>query len=241
MEDELARYLQADGVCVIDPYLDERTARYLMSVFEDMDAPNAGASHHDSSVREKRGARFARRNLLSTDFVQRFIASEEVESLVNRFCPGAIAVRAIWFDKTGDANWTVPWHQDRSIAVAQRIDADGYGPWSVKAGVPHVQPPLGVLESMVTFRFSLDVCGQDNGPLRVIPGTHRTILAPLQIERAAQVGPERVCATSAGGVVIIRPLVLHASSPARIAGHRRVLHIEYGPKTLPGGLRWGMV
>ncbi|MDQ3480113.1 MAG: phytanoyl-CoA dioxygenase family protein, partial [Actinomycetota bacterium] len=142
---------------------------------------------------------------------------------------------------TGDANWTVPWHQDRSIAVHDRVDVVGFGPWSEKAGVIHVQPPLNLLKQMVTLRFSLDACGPDQGPLRVIPGTHHRLLDRDEVSRTVDRGPQRSCTTAAGGVVIMRPLVLHASSPARQARHRRVLHIEFGPPDLPNGLRWAMV
>ncbi len=107
---------------------------------------------------------------------------------------GAFAVRATLFDKTPEANWKVPWHQDLTIAVAQRIDTPGFTAWSVKDGVYHVQPPSGILEGMLAVRIHLDDCGEDNGPLRVIPGSHRHgRLADDQIERAVASGP-RLCA-----------------------------------------------
>ena len=85
----------------------------------------------------------------------------------------AVPVRAVLFDKRPEANWLVPWHQDLSVVVAKRVDAVGWGQWSEKDGMVHVQPPVSMLESMLTVRLHLDDCGEDNGPLRVLPGSHR--------------------------------------------------------------------
>src|SRR5277367_2259152 len=81
-------------------------------------------------------------------------------------------VRSIFFDKTPEANWLVPWHQDLSIAVRERREIPSFGPWSVKNGTPHVQPPIELLENMITLRLHLDDCDESNGALRVIPGSH---------------------------------------------------------------------
>lgn len=116
----------------------------------------------------------------------------------------------------------------------------GFGPWSVKAGVPHAQPPVQILRQMATLRFSLDPCGDDNGPLRVIAGTHHRVFEPAEIEAIVKRDEETHCTTVAGGVVIMRPLILHASSPAKRVGHRRVLHIKFGSRELPGGLEWAL-
>lgn len=72
------------------------------------------------------------------------------------------------FDKASDANWNLAWHQDVTIAVQRQMDVPGFGPWSVKDGIVHVQPPEEVLNAMVAIRVHLDPCGADNGPLRVI-------------------------------------------------------------------------
>jgi ectoine hydroxylase-related dioxygenase (phytanoyl-CoA dioxygenase family) len=147
-------------------------------------------------------------------------------------------VRGILFDKTPAANWLVPWHQDLSIAVKERVDMPGFGPWSEKAGVVHVQPPVDVLHQMVTIRLHLDDCTIDNGPLRVVPGTHHRALTPAEIAQRSETGPQITCTAPAGGAVVMRPLILHASSPAKSPAHRRVVHIEYAACDLPGGLEW---
>ena len=119
----------------------------------------------------------------------------------------ARAVRGILFDKTPDANWKVPWHQDLTIAVQERVDIPGYGPWTAKAGVPHVQPPVAVLEQMVAVRLHLDDCGADNGPVRVLRGSHRW---GRLTEVPMHPGDERACTVRRGGVLLMRPLLWHA-------------------------------
>jgi hypothetical protein len=152
---------------------------------------------------------------------------------------GAFPVRALLFDKTPGANWGVPWHQDLTIAVKARVEAPGFGPWTTKAGIPHVRPPVAVLERMVTLRVHLDDCGPDQGPLRVVPRSHRDGLLGAEgsgrhLERERPVA----CLVGRGGVVMIRPLILHASSPAKSPQRRRVVHLEYAADPLPGGLDW---
>jgi len=149
------------------------------------------------------------------------------------------AVRAILFDKTRGANWKVAWHQDLTIPTRARVELRGFGPWSVKAGIPHVQPPAAVLERMLTVRVHLDPCGLENGPVRVLPGSHREgKLSPEAIDawKAKTAPVDTPC--PAGGLLLMRPLVLHASSPAAEPGHRRVIHLEYAADPLPGGLEW---
>ena len=189
----------------------------------------------------RRGKAFAQRNVLRVPAVRAFADGLGCALVQPVLGDGALAVRGLLFDKTADANWTVPWHQDRSIAVRERREVDGFGPWSTKAGVPHVQPPAEVLRQMLTLRLHLDDCGEENGPLRAVPGTHDRILDTSEVDQLARSATAVACATPAGGAVLMRPLALHASFPARRPGRRRVLHIEYAPetlRTLPGGLAW---
>jgi len=154
---------------------------------------------------------------------------------------GCFVARAILFDKTPDCNWKVPWHQDLTIAVQEHRDVPGFGPWSVKEGVHHVQPPAEVLQRMVTIRVHLDDCGVDNGPVRVIPGSHRHgKLTPQAAEELRQRTPEVTCTVTRGGVLAFMPLVLHASSPAVSPTRRRVVHLEFANDPLPGGLAWAV-
>jgi len=184
------------------------------------------------------------RNLLDRVPSVRDLAElDPIRALVERVLGGnAFASRAILFDKTPTTNWKVPWHQDLTISVEARLDVAGFGPWTVKEGVVHVQPPVAILESMLAVCIHLDDCGEDNGPIRVIPGSHRRgRLTMEQVQTAQSESPIFSCPVASGGVLLMRPLLLHASSAAVSPVHRRVIHIEFGSTELPGGLRYAGV
>ncbi len=149
------------------------------------------------------------------------------------------AVRAILFDKTRDSNWSLPWHQDRTIAVQERVDIDGFGPWTTKSGLLHVAPPFGILAGMVTLRVHLDPVPPANGPLRIAPGSHRLGTIPEHaIERAVRQCGTAICLAEAGDIWIYSTPILHASEAATHPERRRVLQIDYAAGELPGGLKW---
>jgi len=153
----------------------------------------------------------------------------------------ARAVRILYFDKTPEVNWAVSWHQDRTIAVAERVDMPGFGPWSVKAGIHHVEPPDSILRNIVSLRLHLDDCGPDNGPLLAVRGSFRLGRVPVsEIGRHVEKGPIQICCAKAGGVVAMRGLTVHASERARRPGHRRVLHVDFSCAELPCGLQWAL-
>lgn len=163
-----------------------------------------------------------------------------VESAVGS---GAFAVRATLFDKADDANWSLGWHQDSVIAVVDRVETDGFLAWSNKLGVWQVQPPAEVMGDMLAMRVHLDPSLADNGPLRVLPGSHRHGWLDHEIDQWRERVPEVICEVSAGGVVGMRPLLLHASGRSAACGdqRRRVIHIEFAKEPLPGKLRWHTV
>jgi hypothetical protein len=148
-------------------------------------------------------------------------------------------VRVLFFDKTADSNWAVPWHQDRAIAVKQRHDVTGFGPWSVKDGVVHVEPPVSLLEGMLTLRLFVDDCDQDNGPLQVACGSHCHGRVPAaEVNRIAAGSDIFVGAGHAADVLAMRLLAIHSSRRAVRPGHRRVLHVDYASTDLPPPLAW---
>jgi len=188
----------------------------------------------------RRESVYAVRNLLDVPEVAELAQSSPVRALVSPVLgDDCFPVRGILFDKTADANWNVVWHQDLSIAVSEKVEADGFGPWSEKAGVIHVQPPTPILERMLTVRLHLDDCDETNGPVQVLPGTHRGgRLTNEQVQRCRREGEAVACTVPSGGALLMRPLLLHASSASQIPRHRRVIHLGYAAETLPAGLEW---
>jgi ectoine hydroxylase-related dioxygenase (phytanoyl-CoA dioxygenase family) len=160
-------------------------------------------------------------------------------AIVGLLSPGLSPVRTILFDKTPEENWPVSWHQDLSVAVVERVPVEGYSAWTVKNGVPHVQPPLPVMEGMVTVRLHLDDTPAENGALRVVPRSHLRGRIPSDEIMTAVGAGQVTCECQAGDVLLMKPLLLHASSRSREAGHRRVIHIEYARRQLlSSSLRW---
>lgn len=153
--------------------------------------------------------------------------------------PAAIPVRAILFDKTSAANWALGWHQDRTIAVSARIVVPGYGPWSTKAGVQHVEPPFAVIERMVTVRIHIDPVSADNAPLLIALGSHLIGRVPEAELAALVAGSEtRACLADRGDVWIYRTPIVHASAASTQLAGRRVVQIDYAADALEGGLEW---
>jgi ectoine hydroxylase-related dioxygenase (phytanoyl-CoA dioxygenase family) len=150
-----------------------------------------------------------------------------------------VAVKATLFDKTAEANWNAAWHQDRLIAVKERLDIGGYVSWRMKAGTLHVEPPAQVLAQMLALRIHLDDTRSGNGPLRVIPGTHRLgKLNESALRQAVTSRPHVELSVPKGGLLLMRPLLVHASPAAASPEHRRVLHIEFAPADAISPLYW---
>ncbi len=191
------------------------------------------------AVRRKRNVYGVRHLLESSPEIREVASSQVVRQYVEPILgQGCFAVRAVFFDKVPQANWNLGWHQDNVIAVREAKDLPGFSAWVEKAGVWQVQPPVDVLGRMVTIRISLDDCGPENGPLRVLPGSHREGWVEDRIEEWKGRVEEVVCCVPAGGIVVMCPLTLHASSKAVSPSHRRVIHIEYAADELPDGLEW---
>jgi hypothetical protein len=152
---------------------------------------------------------------------------------------GLQPVRSILFDKTPLENWPVAWHQDLTICTAAKIPCEGYGPWSMKDGIPHVQPPVELLEQMVTVRIHLDPTDADNGALRVIPGSHlHGRVSPKSIA-AFTADSTHTCECQPGDVLLMSPLILHSSKRSDSPHRRRILHFEFAPTgALDARLTW---
>ena len=211
--------VEREGFAIVPDCLEEETLRRLSE--------------------ELAGGLESQRNLLGVASVRRLAASKRVreitEAVVGSRC---FAVRGIFFNKTEGANWKVAWHQDLTIAVRERREVHGFGPWTTKGGVLHVQPPPQVMSGMLAIRLHLDDSGPENGPLRVMAGSHRK--GRLTAEEIASVGKEdaMTCCVPRGAALLMRPLLLHTSSRCVIATPRRVIHLEFAAEELPAGLEW---
>jgi hypothetical protein len=150
-----------------------------------------------------------------------------------------LPVRAILFDKTASTNWSLAWHQDRVIAVRERIAVEGFGSWTRKHGALHVAPPFEVLARMTTLRFHLDDVPETNAPLLIAPGSHRFgRIAEADVPKVVERCGVAACPAEVGDAWLYATSILHASEAARQPAHRRVLQVDYAVGELPGGLEW---
>lgn len=175
--------------------------------------------------RTKAGAR----RVLGVPAVEQLAGDSRLLDIASEFVgPAPVPFRATLFDKSASANWLVVWHQDTALPLRDRFEDSAWGPWSTKAGVVHAHAPAWALEQVVALRLSLDDSTGTNGPLRVLPDSHRGgVLTDDQIAQLARRTTSVDCVAAAGGIVAMRPLTVHASSKSSDQKPRRVLHIEY--------------
>ncbi len=231
MNEALAARVERDGYALVEAVLDPEIIEPLNRAFAQSDIARS----------ERGGETYGARNLFSIPAVRDVAQSARLRALLAPlFGEEFRAVRGIFFDKTEGANWPVPWHQDLTVALRERSDAPGWTNWTVKRGVVHAQPPTEILARMITARLHLDDCDADNGPLRVIAKTHAAgQLSREAIRAATEASEQGILCANAGDALFMKPLLLHASSSARIPRHRRVLHLEFAPLSLlPAALDW---
>lgn len=176
-------------------------------------------------VRSRAGAR----HLLSVQAISEMANDCRLTTMASEgLSHAARPFRVTLFDKSAAANWSVVWHQDTALPVRSRVDVPGWGPWSRKAGVLYAHAPAEALSKIVALRLHLDESSLDNGPLRVIPGSHRLgVLEDEEVERLARDHMPVDCVVGRGGIIAMSPLIIHSSPRLRSAAARRVLHIEY--------------
>ena len=227
--------LERDGFVVLPNVFD---AEFVAGMVRDLDAVFAERGAEESAIRGEAGTVYAARNVLALwpparDAWRRGALPDVLAAALG---PGYGLVRALYFDKPPGQTWALPWHKDLTVAVRDnRRPGTHFSKPTRKAGVPHAEAPLAVLQRMLTARVHLDAATADNGPLKVLPGSHR---AGKSLELSGE--PHTVLA-AAGDVLLMRPLLAHCSGKSRpdINFHRRVLHLELAAgEELPDGYAW---
>jgi ectoine hydroxylase-related dioxygenase (phytanoyl-CoA dioxygenase family) len=213
-EQQFEAQVDADGFAVVERVFD---VREIDSVLE--------ALNFAPLVRSRAGARHAMRNPAVADLARDTRLLAMVRSVLG---PEALPYRATLFDKSPTSNWLVVWHQDTALPLRRREKMAGWGPWSEKAGVIYAHAPASALSRVLALRIHLDDSTPLNGPLRVLPGTHRHgVLSDEAVGHLAHVSKPVNCLVPQGGVLAMRPLLVHSSSKSLSDASRRVLHIEY--------------
>lgn len=157
--------------------------------------------------------------------------------LSNLFSRSYFITKSIYFDKPENSNWYVSYHQDLTISVDEKADTPGFINWTKKQNQFAVQPPINILENNITVRIHLDNTDENNGALKVIPQSHlKGIYRPETIDWSEE--KEISCSVPSGGVMLMKPLLLHSSGRTTNQKQRRVIHIEFSDHELPASLNW---
>jgi ectoine hydroxylase-related dioxygenase (phytanoyl-CoA dioxygenase family) len=170
--------------------------------------------------------------------VVKLVFNTNLKELIQQiFGNNYVVVKSIYFDKPETSNWYVAYHQDLTISVDKKVELDTFGPWTIKQNQFAVQPPIHILENMFTIRIHLDDTDEHNGALKVIPASHlKKIYRPENIQHNKET--EHICEVKKGGVMLMKPLILHSSSRTSNKKRRRVIHIEFSNQELPSELQW---
>lgn len=166
------------------------------------------------------------------------IFNDRLKQLIKQLLgDNVFVVKSIYFDKPETSNWYVAYHQDLTISVDKKLQLEGFGPWTTKQNQFAVQPPIEILEDITTIRIHLDDTDENNGALKVVPGSHlkkifRTETLDWKTEK------EVTCCVKRGGLMLMKPLILHSSGRTSNNKKRRVIHIEFSSKELPSQLTW---
>lgn len=228
--------LERDGYTVLPNVFSNQAVAHMVCCLEALFGDRGGA---EASIRGEEGAVYAARNILTLwpEAADVWRVPPLTDILTAVLGPKFGLVRILFFDKPPGQTWTLPWHKDLTIAVRDnQLSSREFSKPTRKAGVPHVEAPLSVLESMLTARIHLDEATLENGPLKVVPGSHRTGKA-LTLDLA----PPTCVLAQRGDVLLMRPLLAHCSgkSHPRTERHRRVLHLEFAASPeLPDGYAW---
>jgi hypothetical protein len=223
--------ISKNGFAIINAIYSDEEVRKILEVIEEADSDK-------ETFRRSEGLFAIRQFLKEVPGTIPLIFNEKLQQVIHEFFgTDYFVVKSIYFDKPPGSNWYVAYHQDLTISVDRKAELPGFGPWTVKQHQFAVQPPLPVLENIFTIRIHLDDTDEQNGALKVIPGSHqKQIYRPETIDW--NIETETSCSVPKGGIMIMKPLLLHSSSRTTNNQKRRVIHIEFSNRELPGEIQW---
>jgi len=220
--------ISRDGFAIYNNIYSEEEILQIIEAVEKSDRSN-------ETFRESLDLFAIRQFLKEVSTISDLIFNNSLRRLIDQQGSGYFVVKSIYFDKPQLSNWYVASHQDLTISVQDKADVPGFGPWTIKQKQYGVQPPVEYLENIFTLRIHLDAAGVENGALKVRPGSHRRGIIRAKSEEERE---EVVCSVERGGVMLMKPLLVHRSSRTTNGQRRRVIHIEFSSLELPNPLLW---
>jgi ectoine hydroxylase-related dioxygenase (phytanoyl-CoA dioxygenase family) len=223
--------IQENGFTVINNIFSDEEIERITEVIQNIDTTK-------ETFRKSEDLFAIRQFLKEIPEVNDLIFNENIKTIIKEiFGEKYFVVKSIYFDKPEKSNWYVAYHQDLTISVDKKIALENFGPWTTKQNQFAVQPPLNILENVFTIRLHLDDTDENNGALKVVPKSHaKGIYRPETIDW--NVETETICNVEKGGVMIMKPLILHGSNRTTNGKKRRVIHIEFSDLELPEELNW---
>jgi len=223
-------FLKNNGFAVVQSIYPDNEVKQLINLLGKL-------HHHKPTFRKTKDLFAIRQCLKEIPAIKEIVFNRALKEIIKSIAgdDNYFVVKSIYFDKPPESNWFVAWHQDLTISVKSKINVPRFGPWTVKQDQFAVQPPLEFLQTNITIRIHLDDTNELNGALKVIPGSHlQGILRSEYIDKSKAVSVN----VPAGGIILMKPLLMHASSRTLNNLQRRVLHIEFSNQQLPGTLEW---
>ncbi len=219
------------GFTIIDDIFSEKEISQIIDVINSIDTSK-------ETFRKSEDLFAIRQFLKEVPESHQFIFNDNIRKIINEiFGNNYFVVKSIYFDKPEKSNWYVSYHQDLTISVDKKSDLKGFGPWTTKQNQFAVQPPIDYLKNIFTIRIHLDDTDENNGALKVVPNSHsKEIYRPETIDW--NVETEEICSVNKGGIMIMKPLILHGSNRTTNNQKRRVIHIEFSDMELPEEINW---
>ena len=226
--------ISAEGFSIINNVFTENEIQNLISLIENKTADN----QENTTFRKSQDLFAIRQFHKEIPETLPFIFNEKLQDIIeSTFGEGFFITKSIYFDKPEKSNWFVAYHQDLTISVDQKIEVKNFENWTVKQNQFAVQPPTEILENNFTIRIHIDKTTKENGALKVINNSHSKGI--LRIENLDfETEKETICEVKKGGIMIMKPLLFHASNKTTNNERRRVIHIEFSKQQLPNGLEW---
>ncbi len=223
--------LTANGFAVINNIFSEEEVEKISEAIQNIDSSK-------NTFRKSEDLFAIRQFLKEIPEVKDLIFNENLKAIIKKiFGENYFVVKSIYFDKPKKSNWYVAYHQDLTISVDKKLELENFGPWTTKQNQFAVQPPLDILENIFTVRIHLDDTDENNGALKVVPKSHaKGIYRPETIDW--NVETETICNVEKGGIMLMKPLLLHGSNRTTNGKKRRVIHIEFSNRELPEELNW---
>lgn len=226
--------IDSEGFTIINAVYNKAEIEKLISVIEKKTDSNS----KNPTFRQTKDLFAIRQFLIEIPEALDAIFNEKLRQIIKtNFGKGYFLTKSIYFDKPEESNWFVAYHQDLTISVNKKVKLENFQNWTIKQNQFAVQPPSQILENNFTIRIHLDKTTKENGALKVVNKSHLKGIDRIE-NLQLNLDSESFCEVKNGGIMIMKPLLFHASNKTTNSERRRVIHIEFSNQELPKDLEW---